>query len=72
MSFLRRSAEETDLITVNLSNTPFRGTVETAAADWNEIPLGKAEPKAAALPALSLDAFQARIFRRLTPGVPRS
>ena len=82
VSFLRRSPEETDLITVNLSNTPFRGSVEVAAAAgrqaWQEVSLeppprhrrGAAEEATAGaaapapgLPALSLDAFQVRIFR---------
>lgn len=78
ISFIRRSTEETDLIAVNLSNTPFRGSVEAAAPGnqrWQEVSLtpatGSRRRSAAtvtasplpALPALSLDAFQVRIFR---------
>ncbi len=85
VSFLRQTPEETYLITVNLSNTPFRGTVEAAAPasqHWDEVSLtpdprnrsahaSQADtevPKPApALPALSLNAFQVRIFRLLAP-----
>jgi glycosidase len=66
VSFERHSPEETDLVTVNLSNTPFRGTVEAASGDWSEVALGKEKSTPAALPALSLEAFQVRIFRRFT------
>ena len=84
VSFLRRSPEETDLVTVNLSNTLFRGTVEVAAPQsqhWQEVSLVPPPRHAAAheltatampqaLPALSLDAFQVRIFRLLSPNQP--
>lgn len=84
VTYLRRAPEETDLIAVNLSNTPFRGTVELAAGDWQEVAFrsegrhpavpganqGAEPPAASALPALSLDAFGVRIFRRLTPQHP--
>jgi len=64
LTYLRRSPEETDLITVNLSNTPFRGTIEAPSHDWREVVFNpKAKPGVMALPALSLDAFQVRIFR---------
>lgn len=78
VTYLRCAREETDLIAVNLSNTPFRGTIEAAAGDWNEISFQATEHAAktatpspvVALPALSLDAFQVRIFRHLTPQQP--
>jgi cyclomaltodextrinase / maltogenic alpha-amylase / neopullulanase len=69
VSFERRSPEETDLVVVNLSSTPFRGTLEAPSGDWSEVTFGKAKPVLPALPALSLEAFQVRIFRRLTPNV---
>jgi glycosidase len=86
VSFLRRSPEETVLVTVNLSNTPFRGTVEAAQPGsqmWQEVSFlppagsrrrsrnatGTASPPLA-LPALSLDAFQVRIFRLPAPSRP--
>jgi cyclomaltodextrinase / maltogenic alpha-amylase / neopullulanase len=67
VTFLRRTSEETDLVTVNLSNTPFRGTVEAASGAWKEVSLTSSKPEKSALPALSLDAFQARIFRLIQP-----
>ena len=65
ISYERQSAEETDLIVANLSNTPFRGTVEAAAGDWQEVALSKNKPASLALPMLALSAFQVRIFRRM-------
>jgi cyclomaltodextrinase / maltogenic alpha-amylase / neopullulanase len=86
VSFLRHSQEETVLVTVNLSNTPFRGTVEAAAPGnqmWQEValmPLAGSRRRSRnatvspspppALPALSLDAFQVRIFRLPAPSRP--
>ncbi|MGI4827805.1 MAG: alpha-amylase family glycosyl hydrolase [Janthinobacterium lividum] len=86
VSFLRRSPEETDLVTVNLSNTPFRGSIEIATRGpqpWQEVSLapshrhhGSAPETPAmtalppALPVLSLDAFQVRIFRLPAPTQP--
>lgn len=82
VTFLRQSAEETLLIAVNLSTTPFTGVVESPAAAWKEIDLGTAEPQAeagmpsgaapvhlppAALPSLSLPPFGVRIFRLPQP-----
>ena len=37
VTFLRRSDAEEFLIAVNLSNTPFRGTVEARGENWKEI-----------------------------------
>jgi hypothetical protein len=79
VSFERRSDDDTELVTLNLSNTPFHGSVEAetpVGQRWVETSLpqsgyhharGNREPPPVALPALSLDAFQARIFR-LAPG----
>ena len=75
VSYLRRTEDEEFLIAINLSDSPFHGTVEAAGA-WDEvkIPLPRrrrntnetevapAEAPTAALPALSLDAFNFRIF----------
>lgn len=83
VSYLRRTKDEELLIAINLSDSPFRGTVETAG-QWEEIAIPRprqrpntneaAEPEAAlplsALPALSLDAFQYRIFHRSLKSVP--
>ena len=39
VSFLRRTSEETFLVTVNLSNTAFVGTVEASSGPWQEVAL---------------------------------
>jgi cyclomaltodextrinase len=78
VSFLRSSKDEEFLITINLSNTPFRGTVEMAPGAWKEISMPTSRrrqtgvdedgaPRKDAqvgLPALSLAAFQFRIFQK--------
>jgi cyclomaltodextrinase len=80
VSFIRRSGDDTELVAVNLSNTPFRGSIEAgtpASKHWVEEPLlhsgrGHADHEATApigLPALSLDAFGVRVFR-LAPALP--
>lgn len=77
VSFLRRTADEEFLIAINLSNVPFRGTVEVSDA-WEEVKMPAAqrrhntgasdesnvEARENALPALSLGAFEFRIFHR--------
>lgn len=65
VTFLRSSSEETDLVAVNLSNTSFRGIVDLDAGPWQEVSLTKEKPIANAIPALSLDPFQTRIFRKI-------
>jgi glycosidase len=62
VTYVRRSGREQFLIAVNLSNTPFRGTVE-AAGHWKEIELPVSKPEPAAVPFISLNAFEARIFQ---------
>ncbi|WP_348263608.1 alpha-amylase family glycosyl hydrolase [Telmatobacter sp. DSM 110680] len=63
VTYLRRSGSEEFLIAINLSNTPFRGSVE-ATGNWKEIelPVSKTEPEA--VPFISLNAFGARIFQK--------
>ncbi len=75
VTYLRRTRDEEFLIAVNLSSTPFVGTVE-ASGTWQEIaiPLARvhhntgaaddveAVPPGVALPALSLGATGFRIF----------
>ncbi len=75
VSFERHSGDDTELVTVNLSNTPFHGSVEIetpVGQHWAETSPPQSgyhharatqEPAPVALPALSLDAFQTRIFR---------
>jgi cyclomaltodextrinase len=72
ISYIRRTAKEQFLVTINLSDTPFRGTVEVPSAGWEPVKLPSARrPEApgspvtsesSALPALSLEAFGTRIF----------
>jgi glycosidase len=63
VTYLRRSGAEEFLIAVNLSNTPFRGTLE-ASGNWKEIDLPGSKPENAAVPFISLNAFEARIFQK--------
>jgi|KBSMisStaDraftv2_1062788.scaffolds.fasta_scaffold240051_2 glycosidase len=63
VTYLRRAGSEEFLIAVNLSNTPFRGSVE-AAGNWKEITLPVSKPEPEAVPFLSLNAFEARIFQK--------
>lgn len=68
LSFLRRDAGETLLVTVNLSNQPFIGLVEAGSGEWTEITPAAGTTKAtgaavAALPAVALSAWQYRVFR---------
>lgn len=77
VSYLRQTAEEQFLITINFSNSPFRGTVESTGT-WEEVRVPRpkerpstgtsekqsVDPPSVALPALSLDAFQFRIFHQ--------
>ena len=62
VSYLRRTGTEEFLVVVNLSNTPFRGTVECEGQQWKtvQIPLSQTGPPA--LPFVALDAFGFRVF----------
>ena len=64
VTYLRSSGAEEFLVAVNLSNTPFRGTVEADAGNWKEIALGGSQAGQTAVPAISLEAFGARIFQK--------
>ncbi|MGC1293823.1 MAG: alpha-amylase family glycosyl hydrolase [Alloacidobacterium sp.] len=64
VTYLRRSGQEEFLIAVDLSNTPFRGTVE-AGGNWKEIELPGSKPTATAVPFVSLDSFGARVFQKI-------
>ncbi len=78
VTYLRRSAEETVFVAVNLSNVPFAGSIEVGSGSWSEVVLnnfthqGEAgmptdqAPKptpSLALPQLSLPPFGVRVFR---------
>lgn len=64
LTYLRRLGEEELLIAVNLSNTPFRGTVEAQTGPWKEIELPNFPAGESGVPALALEAFRCRIFQR--------
>ncbi|MFN8573312.1 MAG: alpha-amylase family glycosyl hydrolase [Gemmatimonadaceae bacterium] len=63
VTFLRRDAGEEFLVAINMSNRPFAGTVE-ANGTFEEIPLLAAQGGPIGLPALALDAWGVRLFRR--------
>jgi glycosidase len=63
VTYIRHSGSEEFLIAVNLSNTPFRGTVEAEAKDWRPIAIPLSDTGTSALPFIALDAFQFRIFQ---------
>jgi len=67
VTFMRRSSTEEFLIAVNLSNTPFRGSIEADSVTWKEIELPGSTPEPTAVPFVSLDAFGARIFEKQAP-----
>jgi cyclomaltodextrinase / maltogenic alpha-amylase / neopullulanase len=64
LTYIRRVEAEEFLVAANLSNTPFRGTVEAGAENWKEIvlPVGKAGQSA--MPGVALDAFKFRVFEK--------
>ena len=67
VSYLREAPDERFLVVINLSATPFRGTVEAGSDTWTQVDLPVAtsvDLQQTALPAISLDAFQFRIFQR--------
>ena len=64
VSYLRRAGGDEFLVVVNLSNTPFRGTVEAAGQNWKEVDLPLATHGQTALPFVPLDAFGFRIFEK--------
>jgi cyclomaltodextrinase len=67
LSFIRRDAHETLLVTVNLSSQPFVGKVETGHASYTDITPATDAAKStrvAALPALALAAWEYRVFRQ--------
>jgi hypothetical protein len=49
---------------VNLSNTPFRGIIEAEPGSWKEVALPVSESGQSALPAVALDAFKFRVFKK--------
>ncbi len=64
ITFVRSDASEDVLVAINLSNRAFAGAVEVAGGGYAEITPGAAASSAAAVPALTLDPWGVRIFRR--------
>jgi cyclomaltodextrinase / maltogenic alpha-amylase / neopullulanase len=63
VTYLRRADMDEFLVAVNLSNTPFRGSVE-AGGNWKEMELPVSKHESEAVPFISLNAFEARIFQK--------
>lgn len=63
VTYLRRDASEEFLVAINLSNRPFAGTVEVSGS-FEEIPLLGAGGGSVGLPALTLESWGVRLFRR--------
>lgn len=65
VTFLRRDDKEELLVAINTSNAPFSGLVEVAnGASFKVVTPGSVIDSIAGLPALSLDSWGFRIFRR--------
>jgi cyclomaltodextrinase len=67
LSFIRRDATETLLVTVNLSSQPFVGVVEGGDPGYTDITVApdvKGQVPVRALPALALAAWEYRVFRK--------
>jgi glycosidase len=67
LSFMRRDADETLLVAVNLSSQPFVGVIEAGEAAYTDITPaadGANSARVAALPALALAAWEYRVLRR--------
>jgi glycosidase len=62
LTFSRKSGNEEILVVINLTNAPFFGSVE-AGGNFEDI-TPNIEKKNVSLPAISLDAFGYRIFRK--------
>jgi cyclomaltodextrinase / maltogenic alpha-amylase / neopullulanase len=69
LSYERAGAGETLVVVVNLSSQNYAGTVEIAAGEYREITPGSRAPApaSATLPAVSLAAWEFRVFSRVSP-----
>lgn len=78
LTYARRTDAEELIVAINFSNRPFTGTVEASGGNFTDVtpdvapplppdapaPEHKARPRTVGLPALALDAWGYRIFRR--------
>jgi glycosidase len=67
VSFMRQGNGETYFVAVNVSNQPFAGVAMTPAGEWVDETPGRTDAVAPSvtLPALSLGAWEFRIYRKL-------
>jgi len=67
LTFFRRSGAEEYLVAINVSNRPFAGVVAAPSGQYeDQTPVvGDRKPTAATLPALALEAWEFRIWKRL-------
>jgi len=64
LSYLRGTGKDQILVAINFSNTPFRGTVEAPAGEWQEVKVPLFHCAQVGIPSVSLDAFEFRIFEK--------
>ncbi|MGA2891074.1 MAG: alpha-glucosidase C-terminal domain-containing protein [Terracidiphilus sp.] len=64
LSYIRDSGNEELLVVINLSNTPFHGSVKTYLGRWREVKEPLFHDSQVAIPSVSLDAFEFRIFEK--------
>jgi len=64
VSFARHDASESLVVAINLSSAPFTGVVTSGEGHYQDVTPGHADA-AASLPAVSLGAWDYRVYRRL-------
>ena len=67
LTYFRRSSAEEYLIAINVSNRPFAGVVAAPSGQYeDQTPVvGDRKPTAATLPALALEAWEFRIWKKV-------
>jgi glycosidase len=67
LSYFRRAGGEEYLVTINASNRPFAGVIAAPAGEYeDQTPaVGDRKPTAATLPALAMEAWEFRIWRKV-------
>jgi len=64
LSYLRGSGKEELLVVINLSNTPFHGTVDTYSDEWQDVKGPLSHDSQVAIPSASVDALGFSIFEK--------
>jgi glycosidase len=69
LSYQRAGGGETLVVVVNLSSQPYTGVVEAGGGDYRDITPAPAtrDARATTLPAVFLEPWEFRVFRRATP-----